>query len=341
MIPCMDFLGGAKYPKIVLETLPAGWGVGIFTQKNLFGDAYPLLDKLLSRGKTPLVRLQLSWKSHNQTPSDFPTIVAEARRFVPLVNKYPNVEWQFSGACEHKLNSTQATQLKDKVLAVIPSQCSYVNNPQVGHGAFITGDRVLNEVHGKDAHKPNVSGGYNFSFDGDSCVDCNVTALKQTCSDCKAFFFWDAPYNLNYESNDDPTPIPNRTWKPYAKLVTSIVFTNGARGAVNLPKNFTWKSHAETNKPKPGQKLDPRADHPVLLTPIHGRTATIKAKNGAVIALAPRYKEDFVDGRARFYFTSLWGFEMALKALKLAGSPVCELWIDGKKYGDLNPGFRY
>ncbi len=340
MIPCMDFLAGAKYPKVVLESLPNGWGIGIFTEKNLFGDAYPLLDKLLSKGKTPLVRLQLAWRNHNFSVSDFSTIVNEAKRFVPLAKKYPNVEWQFSGACEHNLTENLANQLKDRVMAVIPAGCLYVNNPLIGKGSFINpGALILNEVHGENASKPNIPGQYNFSFDGDSCVDSATQNVKDACADARAFFYWDAPFNLKYESNEN-TPIPQRTWKPYPKLVTSIVYTQQQVEHFTLQKHFTWKSHAETKKPKPGQKLDPRADKPVLIAPIHGKVAKVIAKNGAIIATATRYKDDFVDGRARYYFQNMWGFEMAIKAKKISGTDVCELWIDNKKYGTFNPAFR-
>jgi hypothetical protein len=175
----IDQLGGAKYSDVIARSHPDGFALGIFTQKEIFGDGYPVVDRALSRRQIPLVRYNLRWSdSHSFSRADFPKILAEAKRGLYVVNKYPAAECQFSGATEHQLNQRDAQALADAVLAVIPERCIYVNNPWTGRGAFIpTTARIINEVHGKDASRPNVGGKYNFSFDGSDAFDVNVTPL--------------------------------------------------------------------------------------------------------------------------------------------------------------------
>jgi hypothetical protein len=124
----IDQLGGAKYAGEVARSHPDGFALGIFTQKELFGDGYTVVDRVLPVRRIPLVRYNLRWSdSHQFTRKDFPLIVAEAKRGLYVVNKYPDVECEFSGATEHQFNAKDAQELARQILAVIPERLSLIH----------------------------------------------------------------------------------------------------------------------------------------------------------------------------------------------------------------------
>jgi hypothetical protein len=219
----IDQLAGARYGETLAQAHPDGFALGIFTQADLFGDALPVVDLVLQKRKVPLVRYNLRWSdSHTFTRSDFPLIVAEAKRFIPLVEKYPEVECDFSGATEHQLNAEDAQELARQVLAVIPARCRYVNNPWQGRGAFLApSDRIINEVHGDEATKPSVGLRYNFSFDGSDALRSDVELLKTRFSDADVFFFWSPPNN-GRRSTTDRTPRLKRSFWPTPQLLKDL-----------------------------------------------------------------------------------------------------------------------
>lgn len=310
-----DYLAGAKYQDVILKTHPEGWAAGFFAKT--FGDALPVVDKLLSTGRCPHVRIQLLWSdTHSFSDKDIPDIKKEAARYEKLRQKYPHVTFELSPFCEHNLSNP------DKYLDIVKESapsCTPVNTPWKGKLSI----KYKNEVHGY-AKKPN--GKYNYSFDGTSCVDADVTKLKALHSSSDVFFFWDAPYNLKYEDTDK-TPRPKRTYKPSRELLESIIYLSTDKGNTSLPKNWLYKSHSET-KPTP----DPRRDKPVFIIPIKAKEILLKKPSGEVVEKL-LYYGTFSDGRYRYYAKN-WGYKIARVC------DLCDVVVNGKIYGRIDPGFR-
>lgn len=331
----IDQLGGARYGKEIVNNHPEGWAIGIFTQRELFGDAYPVLDQAIPKRKIPLVRYNLRWSdTHSFSRADFPRIVAEAKRFIPLVAKYPGTECQFSGATEHRLNERDAEELATLVLAAIPERCVYVNNPWTGNGAFITpGPRRLNEVHGGDAQKPKVGGRYNWSADGDDVFDIDITKLKNRFSDAEVLFFWTSQNNGKSNRND-ATPRPQRKMWPTSDLMRMQAFLATDQGRISLQRNSTLKPKSDQHSVPP----EGRALKPVVIVPQKVERLTLKTETGVLIAVSGP-PEPFADKRWRYYFSE-FGDQIAKKAIKLGGTPTGRLFAGKTRIGIVNMGFR-
>lgn len=328
----IDYLGGAKYAKVVLEEHPHGWAAGFFS--NVFGDALPVVERLLSTGRCPLVRLHLSWRDdHKQTAKDIPGVIKEARRCARIIDRYPNIRWLFSGGCENNWKQAEAIKVRDAVKAIHP-RIEYVHSPENPRNTI---PGCINEYHGK-ASRP-AAGPFIFSFDSDvgGAEDSNVEAKKAAFGAGEVFFYWSPRCNGRWETNDK-TPRPNRKGWPDGKLLDSLIYLRQERGATKLPANWIYKSHSENKGPGKGGKFDPRAEKPVFIVPPKAREIQLRADNGQVVATL-RYYGTYHDGRHRYY-ASAWGFEIADKAKRIQGHPLCGVFVNGKKIGVINPAYR-
>lgn len=323
----LDFLGLAKYAKVAAENFPAGWALGTFS--STFGDARPAVERILKTGKPSAVRVHLAWADdHNFALKDGPKIVREAQGWLPLVERYPNVVWYFSGACEHKLSAKFANDLAMRVLDVFPETTWYVNAPMKG-GADIIGPRILNERHGTKARRKFENDA--FSFDGSACVDADVEFFKKEFVSHN-FFFWEPRFNGRYEA-DDNTPRPERDDYPDKKLIESVVALSKNKGLVRaLPKGWIYKSHSE-NDGKPSL----RAEKPCLISPLKKDKITLRLANRKVIATFNYYGT--YKGGGHRYYTEKWGYEIAQMAEYAQGSPIVQIWA-GTMIGVINPAFR-
>jgi len=327
-------LGGAKYADVMRDAHPAGFGNVTFT--NTFGDAYNALDKLLATGKVSIQEYNLLWKdNHDFRKSDFPFIVNEAKKYAKLAEKYPSVGCVFSGATEHQLNRQDATDLANRVLAVIPERCVYSNNPWTGRGAFVLPtERIWNEVHGETAQPPNVGGKYIFSLDGSDAFDVDIEKLKTRFKNAEIFAIWTSQNNGRFNRNDT-TPRPLRKAYPTARLIK-------AEGFLTTDKGHTTKGNNNTLKPKSDQHTvppGPRELKPVFITPTKVQNIKAVLLNGAVLATSAT-RQDFADGRSRYYFSDMYGYEYALKARNLSGNPLVHMKANGKTLATVNLGFR-
>lgn len=316
----LDLLGLARYAKTGRKAFPTGFALGVFA--DTFSDSRKAVRALLKTGKTPRVRVHLLWKdSHNYNDGDIKKAVRVAKKWKALIAEFLHIDWQISGACEHKKDAAWCHKMAAAILEVLPG-VTYVNTPMAG-GALIKGGNIINEVHGAHSAKP--SGKYNFSYDGEACVDSNVEAAKEKYKSAETFWFWDARCNGKYESKDT-TPRPKRTGWPDAKLIKSWAVLSRPRGECFLPNRNTFlKSHAENDG-----KGDLKAEKNCLISPI--KTSKFEyRRNGKVIATL-RYFGTF-DGGGYRYYSAKMGWQIST-------TPV-ELWADGKKYGTLNPAFRF
>lgn len=316
----LDLLGIAKFSKTAIEAFPEGFALGCFA--NTFGDALPVVDKLLKTGKCPAVRVHLMWKdSHNYSRKDFPSIYKEAKRWKPLTIKYPRILFYFSGACEHNLNHKDATELANGLANIFPEATYIVNTPLIGHGSdiIIVIDK-LNEKHGAGVQHAPLD--CLFSYDGNSCTDSDVQKMKDDIGP-QIFFFWDSRFNGKWEDKDT-TPRPMRKGWPDKALIESVAALSCDQGGVSLPHNWIYKSHAENTGTG-----DLRAEHPVFIIPLKVKEITLRDK-GKTKATFPYYGP-YAGGGHRYYGTK-WGYQIANKPL--------EVWAEKRKYGAINPTFR-
>lgn len=308
-----DHLGGVKYQKAILKTFNQGEGFGVFA--NTFGDALPLIKKVVQE-KPRFIRIQLAWSdSHSFPRKDFPKIVKEAKRFCPTATSNPQIRWYFSGACEHKLNAQDAEELAKKVTMACPA-ARYVNTPM--HGGAILQD-YINEVHGAQAppNAPYIA----YSFDGTSAEDSDVETIKQKFSRAEYFMLWSPRYNGRWESNDT-TPRPNRRGFADEKMIRSMQYLQNTKGPVSLPNKYLWKSHSENKG-----NGDSRAEKPVLIFPQKVKKVELK-RNGQTVAVMP-YFGAYLDGRHRYYAPK-WGYEIGQ----------VDVFVKGSKVGTVDSGFR-
>lgn len=325
----LDYLGGCKYERVILKEHPRGWAAGFFS--NTFGNAVPTIDKLLATGRCPRVRLHLMWKdNHSFSESDIPATVKEAKRIKPLLDKYPNVEFRISPWCEHRVSDGLILKTIGAVAEVLGSRVIYVNTP-AKEGEVVRNHDIRNEYHGGDS-SPRTVDRFDFSFDGNSCVDADVEMIKSRYSNAETFYFWEPRFNGRWEDND-PTPRPSRRGWPDSKLIDSVIALSRAKGATSLPRNWLYKSHSENHG-----NGDKRVEKPVFIVPIKVREIEIRARNGQVVGDL-KYYGTFSDGRYRYY-SDAWGFEIADKAARIQGDRMCEVFVNGKKQGVLNPAFR-
>lgn len=310
-ILAIDYLAGALYPKVVMQSLRPGWAAGFFARE--FGDAFPLVQKVSNSGKVPVIRMQLTWagSSHNYTTKHLKEAIKEAKRYEKLKG-HSAVE--LSSFCEHTLKNPDPWL--DEIKAAAPS-CTIVNNPWSGRGAL--SKRYKNEIH---SGLPPKKGPYNYSYDGAAAVDADIEGDKAKYKDAAIFFLWTWQLNCHYNHEDR-----TRTTRPTVQLIESLYNLENARGDVGLPNNYLWKSHAEQSDPKG----DWRSNKCLLIAP--GNESKFELVRGdTVLAVANKYPVDFEDGRRRYYFGK-WGYELSTQPVKLRGG-------SGKVYGTVNPGFR-
>lgn len=317
MIYGLDYLGGAKYPDVVLKCHPKGWAAGFFAEE--FGDAFPLIEKLLKTGKCPHVRIHLLWEgTHKYGDKHIPTIKSLGRICQSLAEKYTSVKVEVSPFCEHWLAAPD--KYLDITQSVAPN-CTIVNSPDGNRGAL--SKKYKNEVH----HAKPVKGG-NFSHDGQNCVDVFVRDDIEACeaADVDVLFFWWCRFNLHYHMKDS-----QRKAKPTVKDTNSIIYLATNPGTITVPKTkppWIIKSHAENHGPTNG-KDDVKGDKLCIISPINAPEIILKrgSKKIATLKNFGTYK----GGGWRYYYLSGMGFELGANL---------DVWMNGKKVAKINGGFR-
>ncbi len=319
MIYGIDYLGGAKYAKTVLNYHKPGVAAGFFA--NTFGDVWPLVRQLANGGRCPLIRIHAIWEDdHTYRPNKHnPIIIREIDKINAEAKANPDVVWQFSPFCEHMLSGTQLQRLMLLCLERVRN-VTVVNSPWTGKYYF--NENVVNECHNNKA--PPKKGRYNFSFDGVPAVDADVEKYKTERANADVFFMWTSQCNGRKNPNDK-TPRPERKAWLTGELSESLVALTKPKGNANLPKNWLWKSHADQHLVPP----EPRALKPVLISPL--KISKFKLVQDGKVLIESSNAQPFEDGRWRYYFPK-FGYQIASAPVELVG--------DNKVFGKVNPGFR-
>lgn len=333
----VDYLGGARYGKAIIKAHPAGFAAGFFTNVDGFGDSLPVVRDLLDTGRCPSERLHLKWDDDHQYADKFKSIRKEARRVAKVIDEYKDIEWYVSGACEHRLTKNQATELSRIVLDEMPSGVTYVNSAE--KGAFIDpADNIINETHLDGGRMP--KGRYIFSYDGQPATDyrsATCQEIKDKHKNAEIFFVWDARCNNNWEWGVKK-PRPERKGMADAPFLQSLAALAMEMGSCKLEKSTLWKSHSENKG-----NGDSRAEKPVFITPREVKEITLFAGGKKVITM-PYYDVYRQENDPRIwyrYYAHEWGYKLAMKAVQLSGSPVCEIRVGKKVIGQCNPAFRF
>lgn len=336
----MDYLGGARFKKLILEQHPMAYGAGFFSCVDGFEDALPTAAELASRG-APFLRIHLAWKdNHRFTSADLIVVRKEAERFRPVLAKYPNVKWYMSPLCEHELIENEWQKFANVVIAELRGvDFQLVNSPN--HGKGFVSKTVLNEYHGAES-KPR-GGRYSFSFDGTNIVDSDVESFKKNYSQAEYWGVWNSQMNGNrkiFKAGDkrgekDFIDRAKRVYFPTARQLDSwIHLTTNSKSATRIPQGWIMKSHSDQHSITPSGK----DQKPVWIIPQKVKEIVIKARNGQVIDTA-KYYDRFTGGGHRYYCTQ-WGYDLANKAKRIQGDALCDIIYEGRKVGIVNLAFR-
>lgn len=331
----IDYLGGAKYGKVILDEHPQGWAAGFFS--NTFGDCLPVVSSLVRTGRCPRIRLHLMWKDdHRFSESDIPAIVKEAKRVLPVVKANPQIEWRISPCCEHNLPYGTIRKIFDAIVPVFGTLVVYVNSPMGG----ALEPTCVNEFHGNKAQPKGQR--VDFSFDGNTAFDCDVEALKARFSSAETFYFWYA--GCNGKLNDaDKTPRPQREAYPTSKYIDSLIYLHNGCGSVNIPSDWILKSHSDRHETPP----EARAGHPLIIAPASaGNVITFKAMNSSQVIATCRKSDKYNEKRPgkppRYIYrvNDDWGYLLSEKAKRISDDTRVEIYCGNKKVGICNLAFR-
>lgn len=327
----MDYLGGAKYPNIILRNHPKGWAAGFFD--STFGNIWGLVDKLAASGKCPLIKINGPWTKHLYIPKqhDKAIFVALAKT-VAAAKKYPRVKFQFAPICENDNTTAAYTQLLQRCRE--KGEGVEIINSMGTKGRVVPGFKP--EIHG-NTRIP--SGAYQYSYDGTSTVDSDVEKDKKTHANSGVFFMWHPAYNLKYKTKlsadlhepkhvikNDTSPPKERVCKPTPELIKSLErLGRPISGTPKLKPREIWKSHADRNNTPP----ESREYKPVFITPLS--VARIELRDGDKVLAVSAPRKKYVDDRFVYRFDR-YGYQIADK--------VVDIYANGKKHGSINPAFR-
>lgn len=330
MILGIDYLGGAKYQKVILEAHPVGFAARVFA--NTFGNPWKLLDNLarISPNDVPVVGTHAIWDDkHQYIPErDDPIIFKTLSRFEELIDVAdPRKEFQFSPFCEHTIKGPEFAGLWNRLNERANPKIKLVNNP------LLTGAKrgnlcpkdwgIRNECHGSEKA---LEGDYQFSFDGLSCVDTDIEMFKQRHAKARVMYFW-IPQCNGRKTEDDTTPRPERKAWPTRELIKSLGYLKRPNKSQSFPKGWIWKSHCEQTSVPPG----PRDCKPVLIAKQKAKYFTL-IDNEGLLAAQSGPALPFSGGGYRYYWPE-YGYQMSTGAARLLNDK-------GKEVGRIDPGFR-
>lgn len=330
----IDALGGARYRDTCLKNHPVGFGFGIFSFVDGFGDGLPTLDVILKRNLAPWARVHLAWKDgHDFKESDIKFVAHEAKRLRSIILKYPDVQFYVSPICEHKADSKLWWKFANAVKKELAG-CKYTLVNTSINGLVVNDEGVINERHGQGPKGKRTA----FSYDGDNAFDSDVETDKNAFNAAGAeyFFLWNCQFNLR-KKLDDKTPRAKRKCIPVKEQFQSLAVLAEPKGPTqSLVKGLIYKSHSDQHDDKPQGK----DQKPVIITPMDIDPPRVQFMRGTNVVLKSTerqpYNEKKPDGSNgkqigwRYYFLK-WGYQIADDPL--------ELWGKGK-LAILNPAYR-
>ena len=315
-----DYLGGAKYKKVILKSHPKGMGGGFFFEE--FGNAKSVILACCKKGKDfmPFIRVQALWSgSHNYNGKKAKALKI-AQQVNKIANQFPDIDFYFSPYCEtNSLDQDFLNELKQKFSKLI-----IVHSPNKGKPLAKNG--ILNETHGD--YMPSQADCY--SYDGLSINNSDTEKFKQFGKSLVYFMGWTAYDNGRWNDSAPGLPIAKRQHWLNVKMNQAVEYQLvNTRTEVTLQKGFMAKPNGDPDHPVPNPRQDNKF---VLLAPKKGKAALVDS-NGKVIEKLKYTGKSHEDGR-HIYRSNKWGHEIAKKGRSL------QVQIDGVCYGDIDTGFR-
>ena len=332
--PCISPLAAVKYPAL-LKHIPIHYSVKFFYKT--FGNARQLVIDEFKKGRQ-LVGVDGLWEDdHEFNDKHIPEIKRIGNELQQILNQFPGRKIKYRPFTEHKI--AKPDQYLEIAQAACPG-CIIVNSAWTG--GFTENPKFQNEVHGiKDYPKSLLQKGiaYNYDYDGDSSFDSDRKSMAEKHSQAEEFCDW--TWDLNQKINEkDKTPRPQRVHKPTKKVFDGLIYFHEVpKGTHNdLPKDWLYKSCAERHA---ANDKDPRACTPLFIAP-NGKQIVVKMVNGKKLFTLSN-KGKYEDGKHFIYRPATykkWGYQYGRIALKKTGVAVADVFLDGKKVGRINPGYR-
>lgn len=343
-----DYLGAAhpKFPWMkALAIAPAGSAICVLDCEDTFGRALKKVKRGFSRhsDKFHYLVVHLHWsKSHKIVP------MKKLRKKLPqwerFAQDFPGVKVFLSHSLEYAENSAKEVQARVEAINELAPSCYAVNCVWTGyrdnktyterHGANLVGNGK--EIISTDGAGPNGTGILN--IDAERFFRVNRNALMAAA--------WAPRFNLllNMGKKQNP-PYLKRTAKPNAPYIKGVERMTRPKGDAPIPLTGSRPiSNSETHKPfaddKPGSGS--RANKPVFITKIKATVAKVLNANGKRIGKMPHSGMDEEgQGKNSLYRFGKYGFQLAEKAKKTAGSEFVYLQVGKDLIGPFHPAFRY
>lgn len=329
----IDYLGGARYPDVVVENHPEGFACGFLWEVDGFGSAKKAVNQLLKSGKCTKIRIHLSWKdSHNFTESDIPEAERKTQEVMATIGKFPRVQFYISPWLEHKANLQLIQKLKRTVKKYFTPQVKYVNS-FISGGAYLPNE--INEIH----HSFNVPrGDYIYSDDGVTALDSDVSKINITHKNALIRYLWDSSLNLKY-ATDEIIRREDRKLIPPAKLIQSLALMAQDKGDTSLPAKELYKAYGEA-EPENGDHSKPisRSWKPLFILTEKASEVVLKVKGQIVATFS--YSKPYLEPNRYIYRSNEWGIDIAERVRKITGENLANVWVNDKRIGKINLLFR-
>jgi hypothetical protein len=203
----MDYVGGANYPKRIINHHPEGMGIGILDRASGWPKGIPILDDILVvRDDVKHVRISGIWHDgHWFDRGDIRPAVRIGKRVAKFSDKHPDIQVWFQPWLEPRCLREHANILVARLKKKLPEDIIIV------FPGFCT-KRVIDEAH----HSMNGKYGAIHSFDGSHMH--NVPQFKEHYKKigCPMFGGWEPCFN-GLESLTDDTDRNKRTNYPRKK----------------------------------------------------------------------------------------------------------------------------
>ena len=286
--------------------------------------------------------LDAAIKAHN--PKILKFVSDRTLVYKNLFKDFPDTTPLISPALEHNLSIQSYRILADEVLSVW-RKVQLVNNGMSGttveryRGAYL-------EDHG---YNPRYDAELT-SLDGTDATDISIAKWLKRTENKLIRFVWTRGYNCRTQGEFvDPrkrTACSNEVQLELMADITEKYLPRPSYTGSGCNNILSFESPS-ISKPLAEDKGtgDPRANLPVVITKPVAPFIDVRASNGITVAIFGKYKDNFIDGRPRYYSgyspgTKLDGWTILEKAKATAGNPYVWYRIGNTCYGPLLTGRR-
>lgn len=322
-LPGVDYLGGCKFEKAMLQSHPNRWCAGIFLRT--FGDAKKTIIKMCESGKFSEIVIHTEPFDRSHAYPIAPNkkrIIADFKWLQSIAVRFPGTEILGSPFCEHNHKASSMAPLFKELQRVAPS-VTMVNS--IWKGQVVPG--VITEIHLENSKpKAKPQGAYMVSLDGfggkgeGGMTDTDLEAIIKRYPDARQFRIWDFRMNGKFGWKDR-ADVKNRKHWPDSKYLNSRIKTLKWReGGITWPSTQLYKPCADDHgdpAPTKDNKLI------VILPGSNKKEVKVFDSNGNHIDTLRSPKDDPEhngDPKGIRYYSTKYAYEVANQAVKNTGS---------------------